>query len=422
MLAGQLRLSFMEKYIIGFWGCYFGTIGLMVAGSIFGFVRSLRRVSANAALTALASAFFAVTFLGGLPIEDAAVLQRFLAHVAAVTSSLLLCLLFSMLGLFREPEARRRPMLMLGGLTLATLSAGWLLSPWMALVLGLGQASLLALVALGLSLRSAWHRERLAWMAVVGVFFMLIALAGLGWIALDQDHLVPWQVHVASALAGTVYLATMATALWARYAYLIELRQVMKHGVDYDTVTRMRSHVQTGQMIAEAFKHHRKNPAPMGVMVISIANLPALENLYGQAAVNYAMFICAGRVQRAVASGVEVGRLGRDGFVVLMPNCRDSGQLVRLAHAIQLRLTKSVTLHTSFDIASLDHEREPAKQTRWVADIGVGLFRVSNPEARASEAVAQARSVSRTAWTCPSRVAWYDEKSGEIAAMPAMAF
>lgn len=421
MLAGQLRLSFMEKYIIGFWGCYFGTIGLMVAGAVFGFVRSLRRVSANAALTALASAFFAVAFLGGLPIEEAAVQQRFLAHVAAATSSLLLCLLLSMLGLFREPEARRRPMLGLFGLTLVTLGAGWLLSPWMALVLGLAQASLLGLVALGLSLRSAWRRERLAWMAVVGVFFMLIALAGLGAIALTDDH-VPWQIHVASALAGTVYLATMATALWARYAYLIELRQVMKHGVDYDTVTRMRSHVQTGQMIAEAFKRYRQQPAPMGVMVISIANLPALEDLYGQAAVNYALFICAGRVQRAVASSVEVGRLGRDGFVVLMPNCRDSGQLVRLAHAIQLRLSRSVTLHTSFDIASLDHEREPARQTRWVADVGVGLFKVSDPEARASEAVAQARSVSRTAWTCPSRVAWYDERSGEIAAMPAMAF
>jgi GGDEF domain-containing protein len=412
----------MEKYIIGFWGCYFGTIGLMVAGSVFGFVRSLRRVSANAALTALASAFFAVAFLGGLPIEDAAVQQRFLAHVAAATSSLLLCLFFSMLGLFREPETRRRPLLMLCGLTLATLGAGWLLSPRLALVLGLGQAGLLALGALALGLRSAWRRERLALMAVVGVFFMLIALAGLGWIALDQDHLVPWQVHVASALAGTVYLATMATALWARYAYLIELREVMQHGADYDMVTRMRSHAQTGHLISDTFKRYREKPAPLGVMVVSIANLPALESLYGQAAVNYALFICAGRLQRTLAASIEVGRLGRDSFVMLMPNCRDSGQLVRLAHAVQLRLSRSVTLHTSFDIASLDHESGPAKQIRWVADTGVGLFKVCKPDARASEAVAQARGVSRTAWACPSRVAWYDEASGEIAAMPAMAF
>lgn len=252
----------MEKYIIGFWGCYFGTIGLMVAGSVFGFVRSLRRVSANAALTALASAFFAVAFLSGLPIEDDDNLDRFLAHVAVATSALLICLFISMLGLFRESRTRLRPVLMLAGLSLGVLVSGWLMPPRAALAAGLAEAVLLGLVALGLSLRSALRRERLAKMSVVGVFFMLIALGGLGWIALERDH-APWQVHVMSALAGTVYLATMATALWARYAYLIELNRVMKLGPDYDLVTRMRSHAQTGPMVSAAFQHYRKNPAPL---------------------------------------------------------------------------------------------------------------------------------------------------------------
>ncbi|MDQ3058527.1 MAG: diguanylate cyclase [Pseudomonadota bacterium] len=407
----------MEKFIIGFWGCYFGTIGLMVAGCVFGFLRGLHRVAANAALTALASAFFAVTFLGGLPIEDAGVLQRFQAHVAVATSSLLICLLFSMLGLFREPRSRRRPLCMLAGLTLVTLAAGWLMPPRQALIAGLGQAGLLGLVALGLSLRSVWRRERLARMALVGVFFMLIALAGLGSIALAHDA-VPWLLHGVSALAGTVYLATMATSLWARYAYLIELRRVMAHGLDYDLVTRMRSHAQTGPMVTAAFKRYRQKTRPLGMMVISIANLQVLEQLYGLPAVNHALFVCAGRLRRAVPVQIEIGRLAGDSFLLLLPDCRNSGPLIHLAHTLRARLAKSVTLHTSFEIASLDHEH--TQQTRWVADIGVGLLRVSNADARASESVARVRGVSRTAWTCPSRVAWYDEPSGEIVAMPAL--
>jgi GGDEF domain-containing protein len=409
----------MEKFIIGFWGCYFGTIGLMVAGCVFGFVKSLHRVAANAALTALASAFFTVVFLGGLPIEEGATLARFQAHVAAAVSALLLSLFFVMLGLFREARTWRHPGWWLAALTLATVAAGWLVPPPQALLLGLAQAGLLGLVALGLSLRSAWRRERLARTAVVGVFFMLITVAGLGWISLDRDHVVPWQVHAASALAGTIYLATTASALWARYAYLIELRQAMEHGPDYDMLTRMRSYAQTGPMVTDAFKRYRKKNRPLGMMIISIANLYALEKLYGQAAVNHVLFVCAGRLRRVVPADIEMGRLARDSFLLLLPGCRDSGQLIRLAHKVQASLARSVMLHTSFDIASLDGAA--TQQTRWAAHLGVGLLRVSGADARAAQSVALARGISRCAWASPSRVAWYDERSGEIVAMPRLA-
>lgn len=409
----------MEKFIIGFWGCYFGTIGLMVAGCVFGFVKSLHRVAANAALTALASAFFTVVFLGGLPIEEGPLLARFQAHVAAAVSALLLCLLFTMLGLFREARKWRRPGWWLAGLTLVTVAVGWLVPPRQALLLGLAQAALLGLVGFVFSLRNVWRRERLAWTAVVGVFFMLMMLAGLGWIALDRDHVVPWQVHAASALAGTIYLATMASALWARYAYLIELRQVMEHGFNYDVLTRMRSYAQTGPMVTAAFKLRRKNPGPLGIMVISIANLYSLEKLYGQSAVNHVLFVCAGRLRHVVPTDIEMGRLARDSFLLLMPGCRDSGQMIRLAHRIRASLVRPMTLHSSFEIASLDSAA--VQQTRWVASVGVGLLRVSGTDAGAAESVARVRGVSRSAWGSPSRVAWYDEHSGEIVAMPVIA-
>jgi GGDEF domain-containing protein len=384
----------------------------MLAGSVFVFIRSLRRVALNAALSAVVSAFFVLAFLGALPIEDADMLSRFLAHVASVVSALLAYLLFSMLGLLRQREVRRRTMLTLAALAAVVMMSGWLTQPQQALRLSLAMVYLLGLVALILSLRSALRGDRLAWMAVSGVLFMLVALAGLGWIALDRAH-VPWQVHAASAIAGTAYMATMASVLWMRYAYLIELHQVMAYGPGYDPVTRMRSHSETANMVGAAFKHYRDEPVPLGVIVVSIANLPVLEKLYGPAAVNHALFICAGRLRRVVPAHVEMGRLAGDGFLLLMHNCRDSGALLRLAHTVQAHLAKSVVLNTSIESAFLGKQR-----THWAAEVGVGVQRVSRTDARASRAVAMGRGISRTAWSYPSRVAWYDETSGEIVGMP----
>ncbi len=104
----------MDKYAIGFWGCYFGSAGLMLAGSVFAYIRSLRRIAVNAAASALASTFFVVAFLGGLPIADAATLERFLAHVASLVSVLLAYLgFFRSWAVWRSPASQRRALLLL---------------------------------------------------------------------------------------------------------------------------------------------------------------------------------------------------------------------------------------------------------------------------------------------------------------------
>lgn len=405
----------MDQLAIGFWGCYFGATGLMLAGSVFAYVRTVRRVALNAALSALASALFVLAFLGGLPIEDPDTLARFLAHVASAVSAVLAYLLLSLLGLLRQPGVRQRCQFALSALACGVIGAGWMVTPTRALALSLTMACLLGGVALAFSVRSAWRGDRLAWVAVSGIAFMLVAIMGLGWIALRRAG-VPWQAHALSALAGTAYLAAMASALWSRYAYLIELHQVMAHGPSYDPVTRMRSHSETGNMVGEAFKRYREQPAPLGVVVVSIANLYVLEKLYGMPAVNHALFVCAGRLRRIVPDHVEMGRLGNDGFLLLVHNGEDSGELISLARQVQARLSKPVVLHTSLDAVGLGPQ-----QTRWAAELGVGVHRVSRADARASSAVAMGRGIARTAWSYPSRVAWYDEKSGEIVGMPVMA-
>jgi GGDEF domain-containing protein len=405
----------MDKYAIGFWGCYFGSAGLMLAGSVFAYVRSLRRIAVNAAASALASTFFVVAFLGGLPIADAATLERFLAHVASGVSVLLAYLLFSILGILRSPASQRRALLLLAGVAGGVIALGWALSPQQSLMLSLAGAALMGFAALVLSLRSALRGDRLAWVAVAGVVFMLIAIAGLSWAALDRAH-VPWQAHAASALAGTAYLATMASVLWIRYSYLIELNQALAYGPSYDPVTRMRSNSETNNMLNTVFRHYRDQPVPMGVIVVSVANLYVLEKLYGLAAVNHALFVCAGRLRRTVPAHVEMGRLGEDGFLLLMRNCHHSGDLIHLARRVQAALARSVTLNTGAEAGTA-----AGQQTRWEAEAGVGVLRVSKSDARASSAVGLGRGMSRAALGYPSRIAWFDETSGEIVDMPVLA-
>ena len=386
----------------------------MLLGSVLAYARSLRRVAVNAALAALASGFFVLAFLGGLPISNADTMARFLAQVAGLVAVLLTYLLLSVLGVLKSGPVQQRVGLVLIGLGMAILGLGWMLQPLHALALGLATAGLLACVALAMSVRSVLRGDRLARLAAVGVLSMLVALAGLSWIALDREH-VPLLVHSVSAAAATLYLSAMAWVLWARYAYLIELHKVMAYGPSYDPVTRLRSHSETGHLVGAVFKSFRKEPQPMGMMVISVANLYVLEQLHGAAAINHALFVTAGRLRRVVPGYVEMGRLGHDGFLLMMRNCRDSGQLINLARRIQFKLIKPLVLNTNSDVTRLE-----AESTVWVASVGVSVLMISNPEVGGASALAMAKGMSLTAMSYASRIAWFDHGSGEIVELPVL--
>jgi GGDEF domain-containing protein len=260
------------------------------------------------------------------------------------------------------------------------------------------------------AVRSALRGDRLAWAAVSGVTFMLVSVSGLSWIALHRPGSVA--VHAVSAVAGMAYLAVMATALWSRYSYLLELAQVMAQGPNYDPVTRMRSHSETGLLVGDVFLRRRDDPRPVGVIAVTLANLYALENLHGRAAFNHALFVCGTRLRRAAPVNVEMGRLGEDGFLLLKRNAEDLQRLVQLARRIKERLSRPIDLGTSADPGALD-----AKRTVWLAEVGVGVLATST-RMRPSQAVATARAMSRTAWSYSSRVAWFDQAQGQIAELP----
>jgi GGDEF domain-containing protein len=398
----------MNAIAAGFWGGFFATALLLLCGSLAAFVRSEHRVALAGAASAGASALYAASFLRWLPISDVDVLDRFLAHVAVAVSALLAYLLVALLGMLREREFAARVATGLTGLSLSVLLAGWALEPEKSLLLGCGMACVLAMAGLVLCLRATLRGDRFARLATLAVACMLVALLGLGWIALNPDH-AGTLAHMVSALAASAYLAVLAALLWQRYSYLIELHEVMAHGPSYDPVTRMRSHAETGQMVGAVFHREELAALPLGVIVISVGNLYALEKLHGQPAVNHALFVCAGRLRRCAPANVEMGRLGDDAFLLLVSGAHSMQRLIDLAHRVVERLSRPVILSTR--LAGESHERD---QTRWEAQAGVGVLAVSSAQVRAGTAVAMAKAMSRTAWSYPSRVAWFDEDAGQI--------
>jgi len=400
----------MDSLAAGFWGAFFCTALLMLVISLAAFRRSHRRVALMAGLTSLFSAGFVVAYLGWLPFEGG-VEARVLAHVAVLTAAALALMLMSTLGMLRQTSVGRRAMATMAGGSALVLLAGWMLEPAQSLALSSLSALAVGTVMLVIATRGAVRGDRAGWSAVAGIFFMLVALAGLSWIALARSH--RWPVHALSASAGVAYLCVIASVLWARYSYLLELSEVLAHGPSYDPVTRMRSHSETGQMVGDVFFRRDAEARPIGVIAISIANLYALENLHGRAAFNHALFVCAGRLRRCAPQNVEMGRLGEDGFLLLVPNAPDVERLGQLARQIRDRMLRPVSLSTSSAPARLE-----SRGTAWVAEVGVGVLGTST-QVRPSQAVATARAMARTAWSYPSRMAFFDQQAGQIAELSA---
>jgi GGDEF domain-containing protein len=400
----------MDTVAVAFWGAFFGTVSLLLAAALIAFSRSARPVAVGGALAALMTGLYVLVFLGWVPVEDDEVLMRLQAHIAAVCAAVLGLLLFWTMGELRQPGRAARANAAMALLTLTVLSTGWLLPPAGALALSTGMEVLMVVISWSASLGSALRGARFGALSVAGITCMAGAIAGLTWFALDPGQ-VSATAHVASAIAGIVFVGTMAGALWSRYSYLIALREALVHGPSFDPVTRLRSQQETGAMVGDAFSHAGRD-RPIGVVVLSIANLSALEQLHGRAAYNHGLFICANRLRRIAPNGVELGRLGDDAFLLLVRNPGGGRQMGELAHLLVERLARPVALGTSRDMGALE-----SSGTDWVAEVGVGVL-IALPDMRPPVAIAGARAMSRTAWSYASRVAWYDEDSRQIAELP----
>ena len=414
----------MDKLAIGLWGCFFGIVVVMVAGSVFAYLRSLRRIALNSAASALASALYVVAHLLGLPFASDKIDATVLAVVTTGVAGVLVYFLFAVLGFLKSRTARKRAIALLAMLLILVLLLSQVLQPEPLLIASTGVAFVLSLLGLVIALRRAVMGDLLAWSVVIATGCLQVALVGLGLIAYDREN-TSWTVYAVSGLASTLYMGLMAGVVCARYVYLLELNKVMLQGARYDPVTRMRGQLETGEMVNEVFKSFRESslkiaptrpgqkhsaPKHVGVIALTIANLYSLEQLYGTYAVNHALFVCGSRLRRVVPSQVEIGRLGDDGFLLVLPNCTKVAVLVNLAKAVQAALSKPLSVNTRSQIE--------AAGTVWAADAGVGVLVASHPDAQGADAVSMAYRMAHSAISYASRIAWFDPLSGQTVELP----
>jgi len=389
------------------WGAYFGIAALMLGASLSAFARSLPRVALVGTASTVLTSSMIVAYLGLLPAMPAAAQLSLQAHLLLVCA-VLYCVLL-LIELFDYWPAVRRVLARLVAAAVITLVAGWALDPLQRLWLATAYAVAVGAVMLVLCVRSS---GAFAWRVAISVVFLLGGLAGLTWISLAQAP-VHWTVHAWTAACGSTYLVITAGALWARYAYLNELRLAMRHATDDDPVTGLPSQARAGRMIGHAFSPRAGVRPPIGMIAVSVVNLYALGNLHGRASLHHGLFVLGRRLRSLIPLGVEVGRLGDDGFLLLMREASEPGRLEKLAREVALHLSQPVALSTGMQPAELDLPR-----TSWAAEVGVGVF-TAGPELGAVNAVATVRGMSRTAWTYASRIACYDRERGCIAELPA---
>ena len=399
----------MDSVSAGFWGGYFSIALLMLMSIAYVLARGVRRVAVNASVSLGVATLFVITCLGWLPIDSPDIQARVQAHVAILTAMLLAYMLLDLFGYLRRGQRVR---LVILGLSLVALLVLWLLPARTALLLSVAVAAALALFALTFSVRGAAYSERMTLAASGAAFSMLIALIGLARIALAVGPL-HWSVHAISAVATSVYLLLVSWALWDRYAYLSEVRQVLACGPAFDPVTRLPSHTETSHLVEAAFFRHDGERMKVGVLAITVGNLFALEQLHGLQAFNHALFVCASRLQRSSMRQATLGRLGDDGFLLVMRHMEDPVRLIRMARRVAARLTKPVVLSTRQDEGKIEDG-----QTQWVAEVGVGVLAVADGKISAANAVKRARAMAATALAYPSRVAWFNPDTGQIDELP----
>jgi GGDEF domain-containing protein len=392
----------MSPVAIAFWGAYFGSAALALAGA-FMFMRSARKVALTGALAVVSSIVFALVFLGWIPLAHGPILERLQATTAIAATAVLGLLLFVLLGTFRKPQSVRRVRVSVASVTAIAFLASWTFPPDEALEFALLLTIAVACGVLFAAVASARRGERAGWLMLGAVPCAVTGVICLGWYALHPAD-TPAAVHVLSAVVGIVYLVCIAAAMWSQYAYLIEVRKVMSHGSDYDPVTWLPSFQADSPLPDIPVR-------PIGVIVVSIANLKMLEELHGSAAYNHALFACALRLRKCGFPGAELWRLREDAFVFVFRRADDKEQLQEFSRQAMRRLARPVQLGTT-------HSDPESSEAMWEPNVGVGVLVESGPTPL-DLVIAGARATSRTAWSYPSRMAYYDEAGGEISELPA---
>lgn len=397
----------MDPLAAAFWGGFFTVAAFMLIVAVGAAATGLRRMASVAATFSLLPVLFICAYLGMLPI-GAEAQARFLTHLNILGTIGLASQLLLVLRGYTKQDADQRLRTLLVATGCAVLGVSWLLPPWSAFWLSVACAAAMASLLIALALIKAVRGNRSAWISVVGVSLAVTSLVSVA-VLFASSGGAPLALHALAATSSIAYVAIMGWALWTRYAYALELRQVLAQGPSFDPVTRLPSYAHAGKLVGSFLRSGATQP--LGVLVVSLANLELLEQLHGRAAYNHALYVSAGRLRRSVPVGTELGRVGEDGFLVLV-RTQDAELLKHTAAKIRRLMTQPIRLG-----AELDAAQASALKGEWMAEIGIGLTLRNDPDS-AGHAVATARALSRTALALASRIVYAEGLNAPLQEVP----
>jgi GGDEF domain-containing protein len=397
----------MDPLAAAFWGGFFTVAAFMLLVAVGAAATGLTRMATVAATYSLVPALFIYAYLGLLPLRDPAAHARFLAHLNVLGTVGLASQLLLVLRGYTKQVADQRLRLALLATGCGVLAVSWLLTPQSAFWLSLACAAAMASWLIVLALVKAIRGNRSAWISVAGVTLALVSLLSVSWL-FAAGGVAPVAVHAVAATSSIAYVAIMGWALWTRYAYALELRQVLAQGPSFDPVTRLPSYAHAGKLVGSFLRSGSSQP--LGVLVVSLANLALLEQLHGRAAYNHALYVSAGRLRRSVPVGTQLGRVGDDGFLVLV-RTHDPELLKHTGAKIRRLLTQPIRLGAELD------SQANALHGEWTAEVGIGMTMRNEPES-AGHAVATARALSRTALALTSRIVYSEGLNAPLQEVP----
>ncbi len=392
------------------WGAFLGVACVLFLGSLVTFVRTGFKVAAQAAAVVavcILCAMVNTAWYTPFGLENQA---RFIALVNVLTASfVLLGLAWWLGGLQQRARARRAMVLALGLLSACLLPVNQALYV-AALVLCFAGVSSVAQSIL--AVRAGDHLARLM---VAASCCVLVAILSLNTLVLGLFSGGEQPVHVLGAVSAIGFLTLMVYALWARYASVLELRQAVQRGANYDPLTRMGGEQDTAQLLGSILHKAQQSCSLTGVISLTIANLPSLEKLHGTHAVNRALFEFAGRIRRVAGGSELIGRIDAETFVLFLTRVETPS----LLHGTAAKLLAALSKNTLLDAQQPKPEHiAHSNDLHWAAQIGVGILVLEPHQTDTSNALEMSRALAISALASTSRMASFDNVLGQIQDFP----
>ena len=395
-----------------FWGGFFGVASVLAIAAVLTFVFTRIRASIEFAFSAVLSVAYVVVQLGWLRGgEQVTSDDRLQALVALASAALLGLLLSRLLRVERRERALQYAAYSIVGLGCVALAVSLVLTPQDALWLAAGSVGLCGLLGVGVCLQALWYGDRLA--LIIGVAALFMTVAGVGLACLAAVHgTAPASFHAISAASASSYLTMLAWASWMRYRYKLELRMAMRNSQTYDPLTRMSNAKGTAMALHAALQNSLRNGQPIGVISVMIANLPALQGLHGPEFVNHALFVLASRVKTACGSRDRLGRLGDEGFLIVIGHLGSLERFHKRGARLAEELRRPVGLHT------WGQGMGKVRGIEWQAEVGLGMQVVAPGEVDTAKVLSMSRSLATSALSFEDRVASFDESAWSIVESP----